>query len=113
MAPKAKLVGATALADETTETSSDVLVEGAATATAETPVVDVVAVAEVIWPKQAVLRNHSGTAVVEPITGKYLQAGGSEPIELRDQEHEDAVAANVVALSENAGRIGALALDFV
>ena len=66
-----------------------------------------------VWPKSAVLRNHSGNSLVEPVTGKFLAAGGSEPIELRDQDHENAVMANVLALSESAGQIGAMALDFV
>lgn len=116
MAPKAKVAGASASAEGTTETSSGVLVVGAATDTTETAVVEVVAVADVVvgWPKQAVIRNHSGMQLVEPITGKFLFPCSSVNVELRDQEHADAVIANLQELSQvNSLGNDALTLDFI
>ena len=120
MQRKTKTAGAPALADEATEAValvvdavSDVDQSEEATKAEAGEAAAVVDALEQAYPRQAVLRNHSGNSLVEPITGKFLPAGGSEPIDLRDQEHEAAVRANVLALSENTGQLGALTLDFV
>jgi hypothetical protein len=50
------------------------------------------------YPRRVQVSNNSGIALVEPITGAYIQAGGKAPIRLHDADHEHNVAANLAAV---------------
>lgn len=54
----------------------------------------------ITFPAQAILRNNGRIAVAEPVSGAYLQAGGSQPVQLHDEAHASRVVDNLRALTE-------------
>lgn len=42
---------------------------------------------EIVFPIEVTLRNHSGIAIAEPVSGAFLAAGGSAKVTLHDEAH--------------------------
>lgn len=110
-----KPAGAPALAEGVSEAAPAALVaepiEGGATESVESDT-EVAETAPAAWPRAGVLRNHGILSLVEPITSKFLAAGGSEAVELRDQGHADAITDNFRELERiNGIPVDTLTLD--
>lgn len=95
------------------EDTAEQQVDGAADAADPAdPVVEVEAaapvdLAEVAFPKDVVLRNHSQFHLVEPVSGKFLPPGAAERVTLHDEAFASRVLDNVAELR----RLHALADD--
>lgn len=66
---------------------------------------------ETTYPRRVKVTNHSAVAIVEPITGAYIQAGGKAPLYLHDADHEHRVMENIRATLEQ-NNLSESALEF-
>lgn len=69
------------------------------------------ALAAPVYPIQVTLRNNGGFAVAEPVSGAFLQAGGSQTVWLHDEAHASRVLDNLRELAERNHLVGALVAD--
>jgi hypothetical protein len=64
-----------------------------------------------VFPLQVMLRNNGGFAISEPVSGAFLQAGGSQMVWLHDEAHASRVEDNLRELAERNNLVGLLAAE--
>lgn len=52
------------------------------------------------FPCHVVIRNNSGIALADPVSGAFAQAGGSATLQLHDREHASEVVRSLTAFAE-------------
>lgn len=106
-APLGDTTAADAAGDATGAPTESAGTDTAGTADADADNEAIAAVPEITFPITIRLRNHSGIAIAEPVSGAFLAAGGTAEVELHDEAHASRVFDNLVELK----RINRLADD--
>lgn len=52
------------------------------------------------FPCHVVIRNNSGIALADPVSGAFAQAGGSATVQLHDADHASEVVRSLTAFAE-------------